>query len=59
MSRYLALVGCENDKKRFEPGDSVSSKDFPAAVIKHWLTKGVLAEVVGDLEPEEDVDGDG
>jgi hypothetical protein len=40
--KYIVLVGCESSKKRFEPGDTVTSKDFPADVIKDWVKIGVL-----------------
>ena len=60
MSDYLALVGCEIKNRRFEPGDRVPGRAFPAKVVKHWLEKGVLAEIVGDeVELEEDVDDAG
>ena len=44
MLKYKVLIGCQNDKtgKRFEPGDTVSDKDFPKLVIKHWLEKSIL-----------------
>lgn len=58
MEKYIALVGCENAKKRFEPGEVVNSKDFSAAVIKNWLEIGVL-EIASTPEPvEEALDGD-
>lgn len=43
---YMCIVGCENDKtgKRFEPGDTVSDKDFSPEVIANWLEIGVLAK---------------
>ncbi|KKN22089.1 hypothetical protein LCGC14_0918660 [marine sediment metagenome] len=60
MSDYLALMGCERKNRRFEPGDTVPGGTFPAKVVKHWLEKGVLAEIVGDeVELEEDVDDAG
>jgi len=61
MEKYIALVGCENAKKRFEPGEVVNSKDFSAAVIKNWLEIGVLeiAPALVTPEPvEEALDGD-
>ena len=46
MALYKVLIGCQNDRtgKRFEPGDVCTDKDFSKAVIKNWLSIGVLEE---------------
>lgn len=41
---YMVLVGCENAAgKRFEPGSTCTSKDFPVEVIDAWVEQGILA----------------
>ena len=54
---YVATVGLTNDKtkKRFEPGDVVTSKDFPKGVIAAWLKRGHLIEE--DANGSDDNDG--
>lgn len=44
MATYKATVGLTNDKtgKDYQPGDTVTDKDFPATVVKEWLAQGVL-----------------
>ena len=44
--KYIATVGLTNDKskKRFEPGDTVTDKDFPKYIIEGWLKRGHLKE---------------
>ena len=52
MTDYIALVGCEEDDgQRFEIGDTVPGNYFSRKTVKHWLKKGVLAEIV-DVEDE-------
>ena len=47
---YIVLRGIENDKARYEAGDTVThaqaKKVFTIATINHWLDKGVLEEVI-------------
>jgi hypothetical protein len=44
MAEYTALVGLTNDAEgtRFEPGETVTDKDFPEGVIANWVQIGVL-----------------
>ncbi len=56
-SSYVALISCERNGRRFEPGDQVPRVAFPDDVIVHWLKKGVLAETADapeELIEEED-----
>lgn len=48
IMNYLVIKGVENDTtgKRFEPGETVTNKDFPEDVIDGWLQKGVLKKQV-------------
>lgn len=49
IKRYKVLIPCGNDdtKKRYEQGEEITSEDFPAYVIKQWITAvpPVLEEV--------------
>lgn len=49
MNEYLVLVPCRNDDTgvRFQPGETVTADEFPAAVIANWLQiePPVLAEM--------------
>lgn len=53
--KYIALTGLNNDKtgKRFDPGDTVTNKDFSKSIIQHWLQTNRIAEYVGEEEPDE------
>ena len=49
MKKYEVLVSCRrvSTKKSYKPGDIITGKDFPAAIIKEWLEQDqpVLKEV--------------
>jgi len=49
MKKYEVLVSCRrvSTKKSYKPGDIITGKDFPAAIIKEWLEQAqpVLKEV--------------
>jgi len=48
---FGVLVPCRNKKKRFIFGDTVTSKDFPEAVIKNWLTLDPpVLEIISNVE---------
>lgn len=56
-NEYLVLIPCRSDEtgRAFEPGETVTDEDFPAAVIANWLIiePPVLAEVPGATDEEE------
>lgn len=37
VKEYTVLISCGDGKKEYGPGDTVTDKDFKAAVIKNWL----------------------
>jgi hypothetical protein len=41
LTTYTVLIACQNDKtgKSYKPGDVVTSKDFPAAVLTAWTAQ--------------------
>lgn len=52
MTKYKVLIPCRSDKsgKEYKPGDTLTGKEFPKAVIENWLEIGVLEVVNGDRQ---------
>ena len=47
MAKYKVLRIIENDKteKMFEPGATITEKDFPKRVLDHWEKKGIVKKI--------------